>query len=130
MRFMPSLILVSLVLASCGTDRPARLHTVDMVTRDGALAFEIKMNGCFVYDAVVRNRSTRDMGAIGTTLTARSPKNESLGSVNITFPSTKAGGRARTNGISGNTGMFKTARDIRVGLKPLCPDVAYTLEYY
>ncbi len=130
MRFMPSLILVSLVLASCGTDRAARLHTVDVVTRDGALAFEIKMNGCFVYDAVVHNRSARDMGSIGTTLTAHSPQSEKLGSVNITFPSTKAGGRARANGISGTTGMFKTARDIHAGLKPLCPKVAYTLDYY
>ncbi len=130
MRFMPALLLVSLVRASCGTDRPARLHSVDVVTRDGELAFEIKMNGCFVYDAVVQNRSTRDKGSIGTTLTARSPQNESLGSVNITFPSTKAGGTARANGISGNTGMFKSARDVRAGLKPLCPEVAYTLEYY
>ncbi|MCZ6860879.1 MAG: hypothetical protein O7I42_11500, partial [Alphaproteobacteria bacterium] len=39
MGYKLALILLSLVLASCGTEGPARMHTVDVVTDDGALAF-------------------------------------------------------------------------------------------
>ncbi|MCH9012695.1 MAG: hypothetical protein IIA68_06505 [Proteobacteria bacterium] len=125
-----ALILLSLVLASCGAERPARMHTVDVVTDDGALAFEIKMNGCWVYDAVVHNRSAADIGGIGATLSARSGQNENLGSINMVFPATRAGARARADNIRGATGMFKTARDSRAGLKPRCENVGYTLRYY
>ena len=130
MGYKLALILLSLVLASCGTEGPARMHTVDVVTDDGALAFEIKMNGCWIYDAVVHNRSGADIGGIGATLSARSRQNENLGSVNLIFPATRAGARARADTISGATGMFKTARDSRAGLKPRCESVGYTLRYY
>ena len=130
MGYRLALILLSLVLASCGTEGPARMHTVDVVTDDGALAFEIKMNGCWIYDAVVHNRSGADIGGIGATLSARSRQNENLGSVNIIFPATRAGARARADTIRGATGMFKTARDSHAGLKPRCESVGYTLRYY
>ena len=130
MGYKLALVLLSVVLASCGTEGPARMHTVDVVTDDGALAFEIKMNGCWIYDAVVHNRSGADIGGIGATLSARSRQNENLGSVDFIFPATRAGARARADKISGATGMFKTARDSRAGLKPRCGSVGYTLRYY
>ncbi len=123
------MVLLGLVLVSCGTERPTRLHTVDVVTDDGALAFEIKMNGCWIYDAVVHNRSAADIGGIGATLSARSRQNENLGSVNIVFPATRAGTKARAGDIGGATGMFKTARDSHAGLRPRCESVSYTLRY-
>ena len=49
------LIVLGLLLAACGTASPNRMHSVDIVSGDGTLAFEIKMNGCYVFDAVVRN---------------------------------------------------------------------------
>ena len=125
-----ALILLGFVLASCAAEGPSRMHTVDVVTDDGALAFEIKMNGCWIYDAVVHNRSGADIGGIGATLSARSRQNENLGSVNLIFPATRAGARARADTIRGATGMFKTARDSRAGLKPRCESVGYTLRYY
>ncbi len=130
MRYKRALILLGFVLAACAAEGPARMHTVDVVTDDGALAFEIKMNGCWIYDAVVHNRSGADIGGIGATLSARSRQNENLGSVNLIFPATRAGARARADTIRGATGMFKTARDSRAGLKPRCASVGYTLRHY
>ncbi len=123
-------IFMSLVLAACAAEGPTRMHTVDVVADDGALAFEIKMNGCWIYDAVVHNRSGADIGGIGATLVAHSGQNENLGSVNLIFPATRAGARARAEAIKGATGMFKTARDSHAGLKPKCKSVGYTLRYY
>ncbi len=123
-------LALGLTLAACATPSPNRMHSVDIVSGDGALAFEIKMNGCFVFDAVVRNRSDSAIGGLGATLTARSAAGELRGSVNLIFPATQAGGRARAERIHGATGLIRTARDSRAGLKPLCPNLRYTLTYY
>jgi hypothetical protein len=123
-------ILLSLVLAACGGGGAARMHTVDVVTDDGALAFEIKMNGCWVYDAVVHNRSAEDRGGIGASLSAHSAQNQELGSINMTFPATRAGGRARADGFGGSTGLLRTGRDSRTGPDHACQNVGYTLRYY
>ena len=123
-------ILLGLVLAACGTGGAARMHTVDVLTEDGALAFEIKMNGCWVFDAVVHNRSGGDRGGIGTTLSAHSAQNQKLGSINMTFPATRAGGRARADGFGGSTGLLSTGRDSRTGPDHACKNVNYTLRYY
>ncbi len=123
-------IALGLALAACGTPSPNRMHSVDIVSGDGALAFEIKMNGCYVFDAVVRNRSDGAMGGLGATLVARSAGNEPRGSVNLVFPATRAGGQARAERIHGATGLLRTARDSRAGLKPLCPSLRYSLTYY
>ena len=123
-------IVLGLALAACGTPSPNRMHSVDIVSGDGALAFEIKMNGCYVFDAVVHNRSHSAMGGLGTTLVARSAAGEIRGSVNLVFPATRAGGQARAERIHGATGLLRTARDSRAGLKPLCPSLRYTLTYY
>ncbi len=106
------------------------MHSVDIVSGDGALAFEIKMNGCYIFDAVVRNRSRSAMGGLGVTLVARSAAGEPRGSVNLIFPATQAGGQARAERIHGATGLLKTARDSRAGLKPLCPSLRYGLTFY
>ena len=124
------LIVLSLALAACGTASPNRMHSVDIVSGDGALAFEIKMNGCYVFDAVVRNRSDSARGGLGATLVARSNGDEIRGSVNLIFPATRAGGQARAARIHGATGLLRTARDSRAGLKPLCPSLRYSLTYY
>ncbi len=124
------LIVLGLVLAACGTPSPNRMHSVDIVSGDGALAFEIKMNGCYVFDAVVRNRSDSAMGGLGATLVARAAAGEPQGSVNLVFPGTRAGGQARAERIHGASGLLRTARDSRAGLKPLCPSLKYTLTYY
>jgi hypothetical protein len=105
------------------------MHSVDIVSGDGELAFEIKMNGCYVFDAVVRNRSDAARGGLGTTLVARKGS-ESRGSVILVFPATRAGGQARAERIHGATGLLRTARDSRAGLKPLCPNLRYSLTYY
>ena len=123
-------IALGLALAACGTPSPNRMHSVDIVSGDGALAFEIKMNGCFVFDAVVRNKTDSAIGGLGATLTARSAAGEPRGSVNLIFPATRAGGQARAERIHGATGLIRTARDSRAGLKPLCPNLRYTLTYY
>ncbi len=123
-------IALGLTLAACGTPSPNRMHSVDIVSEDGALAFEIKMNGCYVFDAVVRNKSDSAMGGLGTTLVARSAGNELRGSVILVFPATRAGGQARAERIHGASGLLRTARDSRAGLKPLCPSLRYTLTYY
>jgi hypothetical protein len=102
------LIVLSLALAACGTPSPNRMHSVDIVSEDGELAFEIKMNGCYV---------ARKGG-------------ETQGSVILVFPATRAGGQARAERIHGATGLLRTARDSRAGLKPLCPNLRYTLTYY
>jgi hypothetical protein len=128
-RVLPPLCL-GLALAACGTPSPSRMHSVDIVSGDGALAFEIKMNGCYVFDAVVRNRSHGAMGGLGATLVARSAAGELRGSVNLIFPATRAGGQARAERIHGATGLLRTARDSRAGLKPLCPSLRYSLTYY
>ncbi len=123
-------LALGLALAACTTPSPNRMHSVDIVSGDGALAFEINMNGCYVFDAVVRNRSDGAMGGLGATLTARSVAGELRGSVNLIFPATRAGGRARAERIHGATGLLRTARDSRAGLKPLCPNLRYSLTYY
>ena len=123
-------IVAILALAACGTPSPNRMHVVDVVSGDGQLGFEIKMNGCWVFDAVVHNRSGGDLGGLGTTLTARSPGNEAVGSIILVFPATKAGGQARAVRIHGATGIIRTARDSRAGLKPICRNVHYNLTYY
>jgi hypothetical protein len=123
-------LVLGLTLAACGTPSPNRMHSVDIVTGDGALAFEIKMNGCYVFDAVVRNRSGKAMGGLGTTLVARSAAGETQGSVILVFPGTRAGGQVRASRIHGATGLIRTARDSRAGLKPLCPNLKYSLTYY
>ena len=53
-----------------------------------------------------------------------------MGSVNLVFPATKAGGQARAERIHGATGIIRTARDSRAGLKPICRNVHYSLTYY
>jgi hypothetical protein len=123
-------MVLILALAACSTASPNRMHSVDIVSGDGELAFEIKMNGCYVFDAVVRNRSGSAMGGLGATLTARSAGNEPRGGVNFIFPATRAGGQARAERIHGATGLLRTARDSRAGLKPLCPNLRYSLTYY
>ncbi len=123
-------IALGLTLAACGTPSPNRMHSVDIVSGDGTLAFEIKMNGCYVFDAVVRNRSDGAKGGLGATLVARSAGNEPRGSVILVFPATRAGGQARAERIHGATGLLRTARDSRAGLKPLCPKLKYSLTYY
>ncbi len=123
-------LVLSLALAACGTASPNRMHSVDIVSGDGALAFEIKMNGCYVFDAVVRNRSDSARGGLGATLVARSNGDQPWGSVNLIFPATRAGGQARAERIHGATGLLRTARDSRAGLKPLCPSLRYSLTYY
>jgi hypothetical protein len=106
------------------------MHSVDIVSDDGALAFEIKMNGCYVFDAVVRNGSDSAMGGLAATLVVRSAGSEPQGSVDFIFPSTRAGGQVRAERIHGATGLLRTARDSRAGLKPLCQSLRYTLTYY
>ncbi len=123
-------LVLSLALAACASPSPNRMHSVDIVSGDGALAFEIKMNGCYVFDAVVRNRSDSARGGLGATLVARSAGDEPRGSVNLIFPATRAGGQARAERIHGATGLLRTARDSRAGLKPLCPSLRYSLTYY
>lgn len=123
-------LVLSFALAACGTPSPNRMHSVDIVTGEGDLAFEIKMNGCYVFDAVVHNRSDGDVGGLGATLVARSAGNETQGSVQLIFPATRAGGQARAERIHGATGLLRTARDSRAGLKPLCPGLLYSLTYY
>ncbi len=123
-------LVLTLALAACSTASPNRMHSVDIMSGDGALAFEIKMNGCYVFDAVVRNRSDSARGGLGATLVARSAGNELRGSVNLIFPATRAGGQARAERIHGATGLLRTARDSRAGLKPLCPNLRYSLTYY
>lgn len=123
-------IVLGLALAACSTASPNRMHSVDIVSPDGELAFEIKMNGCYVFDAVVRNRTEGAVGGLGATLTASSAGNEPRGSVNFIFPGTRAGGQARAERIHGATGLLRTARDSRAGLKPLCPSLRYNLTYY
>jgi hypothetical protein len=130
---MPRVLLslaVGLALTACATPSPNRMHSVDIVTDDGALAFEIKMNGCYVFDAVVRNRSDGAKGGIGATLVARAAGGEPRGSVILVFPATRAGGQVRAARIHGATGLLRTARDSRAGLKPLCPSLRYSLTYY
>ena len=124
------LIVLGLALAACGTPSPNRMHSVDIVSGDGTLGFEIKMNGCYVFDAVVRNRTDGAIGGLGATLVARSAAGELRGSVNLIFPATRAGGQARAERIHGATGLLRTARDSRAGLKPLCPSLRYSLTYY
>ncbi len=123
-------IALGLALAACGTPSPSRMHSVDIVSGDGALAFEIKMNGCYVFDAVVRNRSRNAMGGLSATLVARATGSELRGSVDFIFPETRAGGQARALRIHSATGLLKTARDSRAGLKPLCPGLRYSLTFY
>ena len=123
-------LVLSLALAACASASPNRMHSVDIVSGDGALAFEIKMNGCYVFDAVVRNRSDSARGGLGATLVARSNGDQPRGSVNLIFPATRAGGQARAERIHGATGLLRTARDSRAGLKPLCPSLRYSLTYY
>lgn len=123
-------LVLGLMLAACGTPSPNRMHSVDIVTGEGELVFEIKMNGCYVFDAVVHNRSDGDLGGLGATLVARSADNQFQGSVNLVFPATRAGGQARAERIHGATGLLRTARDSRAGLKPLCPSLRYSLTYY
>ena len=123
-------IALGLTLAACGTPSPNRMHSVDIVSGDGTLAFEIKMNGCYVFDAVVRNRSDNAKGGLGATLVARAAGNDPRGSVILVFPATRAGGQARAERIHGATGLLRTARDSRAGLKPLCPKLKYILTYY
>lgn len=123
-------LVLGLMLAACGTPSPNRMHSVDIVSGDGELAFEIKMNGCFVFDAVVHNRTDGAMGGLAATLTARSSGNEAVGDVILVFPATKAGGQARAERIHGATGIIRTARDSRAGLKPICRGVHYSLTYY
>ncbi len=124
------LIVLGLTLTACSTASPNRMHSVDIVSGDGALAFEIKMNGCYVFDAVVRNRSDGALGGLGATLVARSAAGELQGSVILVFPATRAGGQVRATRIHGASGIIRTARDSRAGLKPLCPNLRYTLTYY
>ncbi len=130
MRRLLLAIALGLALAACGTPLPSRMHSVDIVSGDGALTFEIKMNGCYVFDAVVRNRSRGAMGGLSATLFALSAGNELQGSVDLIFPATRAGGQARAERIHGATGLLKTARDSRAGLKPLCPSLRYSLTFY
>ncbi|MHA1153973.1 MAG: hypothetical protein ACTSQ7_15165 [Alphaproteobacteria bacterium] len=126
--FLP--LALGLALAACGTPSPNLMHSVDIVSGDGALAFEIKMNGCYVFDAVVRNKSDSAKGGLGATLVAHTAGNELRGSVILVFPATRAGGQARAERIHGATGLLKTARDSRAGQKPLCPSLRYSLTYY
>ncbi len=130
MRPMLLPIVIGLTLAACGTPSPNRMHSVDIVSGDGVLAFEIKMNGCYVFDAVVRNRSRGTMGGLSATLFALSAGNELQGSVELIFPETRAGGQVRAERIHGATGVLRTARDSRAGLKPLCPGLRYSLTFY
>ncbi len=123
-------LVLGLTLAACGSPSPNRMHSVDIVTAEGELAFEIKMNGCYVFDAVVHNRSDSGVGGLSATLVARSADNEPQGSVILIFPTTRAGGQARAERIHGATGLLRTARDSRAGLKPLCPSLLYRLTYY
>ncbi len=123
-------VALGLALTACATPSPNRMHSVDIVSGDGALAFEIKMNGCYVFDAVVRNRSDSARGGLGATLVARSAGDELRGSVILVFPATRAGSQARAARIHGATGLLKTARDSRAGLKPRCPGLRYSLTYY
>ncbi len=123
-------LAVGLALTACATPSPNRMHSVDIVSDDGALAFEIKMNGCYVFDAVVRNRSDGARGGLGATLVARSAGEEPRGSVILVFPATRAGGQVRAARIHGATGLLRTARDSRAGLKPLCPSLRYSLTFY
>jgi hypothetical protein len=117
------------MLAACGTPSPNRMHVVDVVSGDGELAFEIKMNGCWIFDAVVHNRTDSTMGGLGATLIARSG-GEAVGSINLVFPATKAGGQARAERIHGATGIIRAARDSHAGLKSICRNVHYNLTYY
>ncbi len=130
MRRMLLPIALGLTLAACSTPSPNRMHSVDIVSGDGALAFEIKMNGCYIFDAVVRNRTDSSRGGLGATLVARSADDDLRGSVILVFPATRAGGQARAERIHGATGLLRTARDSRAGLKPLCPNLNYSLTYY
>jgi hypothetical protein len=123
-------IILGLTLAACGTPSPNRMHNVDIVSGDGTLAFEIKMNGCYVFDAVVRNRTESAKGGLAATLVVRSAENEPRGSVIFVFPATRAGGQVRAERIHSATGLLRTARDSRAGLKPLCPSLKYSLTYY
>ena len=123
-------LALGLTLAACATPSPNRMHSVDIVSGDGALAFEIKMNGCYVFDAVVRNKTDSARGGLGATLVARGASNETRGRVNLIFPGTRAGGQARAERIHGASGLLRTARDSRAGLKPLCPGLRYSLTYY
>ena len=123
-------IALGLTLTACGTPSPNRMHNVDIISGDGALAFEIKMNGCYIFDAVVRNNSNSSRGGLGATLVARSADNDLRGSVILVFPATRAGGQARAERIHGATGLLRTARESRAGLKPLCPTLKYVLTYY
>jgi hypothetical protein len=118
------------MLTACGTPSPNRMHSVDIVSGDGELAFEIKMNGCFVFDAVVHNRSGGGLGGLAATLSARTSNNEAVGSVILVFPATKAGGQARAERIHGATGIIRAARDSHAGLKSICRNVHYNLTYY
>ena len=128
-KFFP-LGLLGLTLAACASPSPNRMHSVDIVTGEGELAFEIKMNGCYVFDAVVYNRSDGGVGGLSATLVAHAADNEPQGSVILIFPATRAGGQARAERIHGATGLIRTARDSRAGLKPLCPNLRYKLTYY
>ena len=130
MRRMLLPIALGLILAACGTPSPNRMHSVDIVSVDGALTFEIKMNGCYVFDAVVRNNSNSARGGIGATLVAQTTGGEPQSSINLVFPATQAGGQARAERIHGATGLLRTARDSRAGLKPLCLGLNYNLTYY
>ena len=112
-------LVLSLALSACASPSPNRMHSVDIVSGDGALAFEIKMNGCYVFDAVVRNRSDSARGGLGATLVARSAGDEPRGSVNLIFPATRAGGQARAERLHGATGLLRTARDSRARWMPL-----------
>ncbi len=129
-RALLPLVLLGLALAACTTASPNRMHSVDIVSGDGTLAFEIKMNGCYIFDAVVRNRTGSSKGGLGATLVASSADNDLRGSVILVFPATRAGGQARAERIHGATGLLRTARDSRAGLKPLCPNLKYSLTYY
>ncbi len=123
-------LVLTLALAACSTASPKRMHSVDIVSGDGALAFEINMNGCYVFDAVVHNRSHGAKGGVGATLVARSAAGALQGGVILVCPATRAGGQARAERIHGATGLLRTARDSRAGLKPLCPNLRYSLTYY
>ena len=99
MRRMLLPIALGLTLAACGTPSPNRMHSVDILSGDGTLAFEIKMNGCYIFDAVVRNRTDSSRGGLGATLVARSAGNDLRGSVILVFPATRAGGQVRADKI-------------------------------
>ncbi len=126
--FLP--VALGLALAACGTPSTNRMHSVDIVSGDGALAGESNKNGSNVFDAVGRNPSGSAMGGLGATLVARSAAGEFRGSVNLIVPATRAGGQARAERILGATGLLRTARDSRAGLKPLCPGLRYNLTFY